>query len=124
MPSETDLLRDDLFYRISTITIHVPPLRERNEDIQLLTEHFLHMYAQKYERPITAFLRRHISACLAHPWPGNVRELQNVIERAVLLAKDIRIEPIDLPFDNGALPEGSSPAAGWDVPPNMTLERY
>src|SRR3989449_7340008 len=46
------LLRDDLFYRISTITIHVPPLRERNEDIQLLTEHFLHMYAQKYERAI------------------------------------------------------------------------
>src|SRR3984893_8489354 len=116
------LLRDDLFYRISTITIHVPPLRERNEDIQLLTEHFLHMYAQKYERPITGVSQAAYQRLFGHPWPGNVRELQNVIERAVLLAKDVRIEPIDLPFDNGSLPEGSSPAAGWDVPPNMTLE--
>src|SRR5438034_162543 len=116
------ILRDDLFYRISTITIHVPPLRERNEDIQLLTDHFLHMYAQKYERPIAGVSQAAYQRLFGHAWPGNVRELQNVIERAVLLAKDNKIEPIDLPFDNGALPEGSSPAAGWDVPPNMTLE--
>jgi DNA-binding NtrC family response regulator len=51
-----------------------------------------------------------------------VRELQNVIERAVLLAKDKQIEPIDLPFDNGTLPEGTSSNVTWDVPPNMTLE--
>ena len=51
-----------------------------------------------------------------------MRELQNVIERAVLLAKDTRIEPIDLPFEDGTMPEGSSTQAGWDVPPNMTLE--
>ena len=57
-----------------------------------------------------------------HGWPGNVRELQNVIERAVLLAKGNRIEPVDLPFDNGSLPEGSPVGLGWDVPPNMTLE--
>jgi DNA-binding NtrC family response regulator len=116
------LLRDDLFYRISTITIHVPPLRERSEDIQLLTEHFLHMYAQKYERPITGVSQAAYQRLFGHAWPGNVRELQNVIERAVLLAKDTRIEPIDLPFDSGAMPEGSAAASGWDVPPNMTLE--
>ncbi len=116
------LLRDDLFYRISTITIHVPPLRERSEDIQLLTEHFLHMYAQKYERPITGVSQAAYQRLFGHAWPGNVRELQNVIERAVLLAKDTRIEPIDLPFDSGAMPEGSAVASGWDVPPNMTLE--
>src|ERR687895_229733 len=116
------LLRDDLFYRISTITIHVPPLRERSEDIQLLTEHFLHMYAQKYERPITGVSQAAYQRLFAHTWPGNVRELQNVIERAVLLAKGSRIEPVDLPFDNGTLPEGSQVGAGWDVPPNMTLE--
>src|SRR6266850_2346403 len=116
------LLRDDLFYRISTITIHVPPLRERSEDTQLLTEHFLHMYAQKYERPITGVSQAAYQRLFGHTWPGNVRELQNVIERAVLLAKDTRIEPIDLPFDNGALPEGTSVGTGWDVPPNMTLE--
>src|SRR5712675_1847467 len=116
------LLRDDLFYRISTITIHVPPLRERSEDIQLLTEHFLKMYAQKYDRGITGVSQAAYQKLFAHIWPGNVRELQNVIERAVLLAKGNRVEPVDLPFDNGTLPEASSDGGGWDVPPNMTLE--
>jgi DNA-binding NtrC family response regulator len=115
------LLRDDLFYRISTITIHVPPLRERSEDIQLLTEHFLKSYAKKYDRPITGVSQAAYQRLFAHGWPGNVRELQNVLERAVLLAKSTKIEPFDLPFDNGTLPEGAA-AAAWDVPPNMTLE--
>jgi DNA-binding NtrC family response regulator len=116
------LLRDDLFYRISTITIHVPPLRDRSEDIQLLTEHFLHMYAQKYDRQIGGVSQAAYQRLFSHAWPGNVRELQNVIERAVLLAKGNRVEPVDLPFDNGSLPEGSTAGTGWDVPPNMTLE--
>jgi DNA-binding NtrC family response regulator len=116
------LLRDDLFYRISTITIHVPPLRDRSEDIQLLTEHFLRMYAQKYDRQIAGVSQAAYQRLFGHTWPGNVRELQNVIERAVLLAKGNRVEPVDLPFDNGSLPEGSSAGTGWDVPPNMTLE--
>lgn len=116
------LLRDDLFYRISTITIHVPPLRERTEDIQLLTDHFLKEYAHKYDRQITGVSQAAYQRLFAHQWPGNVRELQNVIERAVLLAKANKIEPVDLPFDNGSLPEGGASAGGWDVPPNMTLE--
>jgi len=116
------LLRDDLFYRISTITIHVPPLRDRMEDIQLLTDHFIKMYAQKYERPIAGVSQAAYQRLFGHPWPGNVRELQNVIERAVLLAKGERIEPVDLPFDNGEAPGNASPALSWDVPPNMTLE--
>jgi transcriptional regulator with PAS, ATPase and Fis domain len=115
-------LRDDLFYRISTITIHVPPLRERTEDIQLLTDHFFKMYANKYERAITGVSQAAYQRLFAHAWPGNVRELQNVIERAVLLAKSNKIEPVDLPFDNGSLPEGSAQNMAWDVPPNMTLE--
>jgi DNA-binding NtrC family response regulator len=115
-------LRDDLFYRISTITIHVPPLRERSEDIQLLTDHFLHLYAQKYERPIAGVSQAAYQRLFGHSWPGNVRELQNVIERAVLLAKDNKIEPVDLPFDNGTVPEGSSLGNAWDIPPNMKLE--
>jgi len=115
-------LRDDLFYRISTITIHVPPLRERMEDIQLLTDHFLKLYAEKYDRPIAGVSQSAYERLFSHPWPGNVRELQNVIERAVLLAKGERIEPVDLPFDNGGSSSSSSPALSWDVPPNMTLE--
>src|SRR6266850_2447108 len=116
------LLRDDLFYRISTITIHVPPLRDRSEDIQLLTEHFLRMYAQKYDRQIAGVSQAAYQRLFGHTWPGNVRELQNVIERAVLLAKGNRVEPVDLPFDNGSLPEGSPAGTGWDVPVNMSLE--
>ncbi len=116
------LLRDDLFYRISTITIHVPPLRERSEDIQLLTDHFFKMYANKYERGVTAVSQAAYQRLFAHAWPGNVRELQNVIERAVLLAKTEKIEPVDLPFDSGELPDGGADGSAWDIPPNMTLE--
>ncbi|CAN5352202.1 MAG: sigma-54-dependent transcriptional regulator [Pyrinomonadaceae bacterium] len=116
------ILRDDLFYRISTITIHVPPLRERTEDIQLLAEHFFKMYARKYQRPITGISQAAYQRLFAHTWPGNVRELQNVLERAVLLAKTNKIEPVDLPFENGTPPEKMAQGTGWDVPPNMTLE--
>src|SRR5882672_4219785 len=116
------VLRDDLFYRISTITIHVPPLRERTDDIQLLTDHFLKHYSQKYDRQISGVSQAAYQRLFAHSWPGNVRELQNVIERAVLLAKSATIEPFDLPFDNGTTLEGSAINSGWDVPPNMTLE--
>lgn len=116
------LLRDDLFYRISTITIHVPPLRDRSEDIEDLTKHFLEMYAKKYERPVGGVSPAAYQRLFGHSWPGNVRELQNVIERAVLLAKGNRVEPVDLPFDNGSLPEGSPAGTGWDVPANMSLE--
>src|SRR5882762_10475154 len=103
------LLRDDLFYRISTITIHVPPLRERMEDIQLLTDHFLTVYAEKYERPIAGISQSVYQRLFSHPWPGNVRELQNVIERAVLLAKGERVDTVDLPFDNGGPANAASP---------------
>src|SRR2546423_4038162 len=116
------MLRDDLFYRISTITIHVPPLRERAEDIQLLAEHFLKMYSRKYHRPITGISQAAYQRLFSHTWPGNVRELQNVLERAVLLAKGNKIEPVDLPFDNGTLPEKAARGTPGDVPPNMTLE--
>jgi DNA-binding NtrC family response regulator len=80
------------------------------------------MYAQKYERAIGAVSQAAYQRLFGHAWPGNVRELQNVIERAVLLAKANKIEPVDLPFDNGTLPEGTQAGTGWDVPPNMTLE--
>jgi DNA-binding NtrC family response regulator len=115
-------LRDDLFYRISTITIHVPPLRERTEDIQLLAEHFFKMYARKYQRGVNGISQAAYQRLFSHAWPGNVRELQNVIERAVLLAKTNKIDPVDLPFDNGSLPDKGAQGGGWDVPPNMTLE--
>jgi DNA-binding NtrC family response regulator len=113
------LMREDLFYRISTITINVPPLRERAEDLQLLTDFFFHKFKDKYNRPLQGFSQSAYHRVFAHRWPGNVRELQNAIERAVLLAKGTRIEPEDLPFGDQIIE--TIPEAFY-VPPNMTLE--
>lgn len=79
--------REDLFYRINTIEITIPPLRERGEDIILLAEHFLTVYAHKYDKKVATLNRDARQRLLRHTWPGNVRELMHTIERAVLLAK-------------------------------------
>jgi len=113
------LMREDLFYRISTITINVPPLRERAEDLQLLTDFFFQKFKDKYSRPLQGFTQTAYHRIFAHRWPGNVRELQNAIERAVLLAKGSRVEPEDLPFGEQSLED--TPQAFY-IPPEMTLE--
>jgi transcriptional regulator with PAS, ATPase and Fis domain len=79
--------REDLLYRINTIEITIPPLRERGEDIILLAEHFLHTYANKYNKVVKTLNRDARQKLLRHTWPGNVRELMHAVERAVLLAK-------------------------------------
>lgn len=78
--------RQDLLYRINTLEIHLPPLRERGEDVILLAEHFLEKFAHKYKRPITSLSRDALEKISSYSWPGNVRELQNVMERAVILS--------------------------------------
>ncbi|MDQ3012553.1 MAG: sigma 54-interacting transcriptional regulator, partial [Acidobacteriota bacterium] len=113
------MMREDLFYRISTITINVPPLRERAEDLQLLTDFFFQKFKDKYSRPLQGFSQSAYQRVFAHRWPGNVRELQNAIERAVLLAKGSRIEPEDLPFGNQT---NEDELQAFYVPPHMTLE--
>jgi DNA-binding NtrC family response regulator len=77
--------REDLLYRLNTVEIHLPALRERTEDIAVLATHFLDKLAARYSKPITGFSRDALAALLAHPWPGNVRELEHTIERAVVL---------------------------------------
>ena len=79
--------REDLLYRINTIEITIPPLRERGEDIILLAEHFLKTYAHKYNKKVTTLNRDARQRLLRHSWPGNVRELMHAVERAVLLSK-------------------------------------
>jgi DNA-binding NtrC family response regulator len=78
--------REDLLYRLNTVVIHLPPLRERRSDIDALARHFLAIYAARYRKPITAFDPEAASILQAHGWPGNVRELAHSIERAVLMA--------------------------------------
>ncbi|MBR9989321.1 MAG: sigma-54-dependent Fis family transcriptional regulator [Gemmatimonadetes bacterium] len=87
--------RQDLFYRLSVLPIHLPPLRERGEDVLRLAEHFLSAITAEYETPGLTLTREVRDALIAHDWPGNVRELRNAIERAVLLASDgLRIEDL------------------------------
>jgi DNA-binding NtrC family response regulator len=88
--------REDLLFRINTIEIHLPPLRERREDIPLLAAHFLQQYAARYRKPAAKFQPETMRALLGYAWPGNVRELAHAVERAVLLAEDDTVRPVDL----------------------------
>jgi DNA-binding NtrC family response regulator len=88
--------RADLLYRLNTIHIQLPPLRERGDDIVLLAQRFLNQHAQHHRRAVTSFSEAALSALRRYPWPGNVRELNHVIERAVLMARGSAIEPADL----------------------------
>ena len=88
--------REDLLYRLNTVEIQLPPLRDRQEDITALALHFLKLRAARYNRPITGFDREATQALLEYRWPGNIRELEHVIERAVLMAQDTRIRVEDL----------------------------
>ena len=89
--------REDLYYRLNVIPIFVPPLRERKDDIPLLASYFLQKSSKEKQKEITNFSPEVMEILLAHSWPGNVRELENVIEHAVIIAKQDKIFPKDLP---------------------------
>jgi DNA-binding NtrC family response regulator len=91
--------REDLLFRLNTIEIHVPALRERREDIPLLAMHFLRRYASHYRRPIQQFETSALQLLMQHSWPGNVRELDHTIERAVLMCRGEQILRADLGVD-------------------------
>jgi len=95
--------REDLYYRLNVVTIQLPPLREREEDIPLLAQHFLRKFAVENQKEITGFSPEATDFLLKYEWPGNVRELENAIERAVILAKSSSIEVADLPRENRLL---------------------
>jgi len=108
--------REDLFFRLNVIRIHLPPLRERPEDLIDLAHHFLRRASERLERPIRGFDGSAMRRIRAHRWPGNVRELQNAIERAVLLAEGPRIRAADLSLFEAA---GAKRSRGWcpELPP-------
>ena len=88
--------RQDLLFRLNTIEIRLPPLRDRREDIAVLAAHFLRQHADHYRKPLTGFDEGAIKVLLAHAWPGNVRELDHAVERAVLMAQGDTIRAADL----------------------------
>ncbi len=87
----TGKFREDLFYRLNVITIDLPPLRQRKEDIPLLVEFFLNRYSKENERPARRITPEALRPLLSYSWPGNVRELENVIERAVVLSAGVDV---------------------------------
>jgi Nif-specific regulatory protein len=101
--------RSDLFYRLNVITIHLPPLRERPDDIPRLTQHFIDKYSQETGKRMQGISPEALAMLKRHPWRGNIRELENCIERAVILANDTVIEPNDLLLkmngNSGPVPE-------------------
>jgi DNA-binding NtrC family response regulator len=90
-----NLFREDLYYRINTIVIEIPPLRDRGEDIVLLAEHFLKEYANKYEKFYLKFSSKTLDKLMKYNWPGNVRELQHTVEKAVILCDSDVLTPDD-----------------------------
>jgi two-component system, NtrC family, response regulator HydG len=89
--------REDLYYRLNVVTVRVPPLRERPEDIRVLAQHYLRVYSAKNGRKLDGFTAEALERLEAYAWPGNVRELENLVERSVLLARKDRIDAEDLP---------------------------
>jgi len=100
---EKQEFREDLYYRLNVVSIELPPLRERKEDIPLLAEHFLHKFAAENRKEVTEFSPEVIESLLAYDWPGNIRELENSIERAIILSRDSSITTADLRQENVSL---------------------
>jgi DNA-binding NtrC family response regulator len=92
--------RQDLLFRLNTVEIRLPPLRDRGEDIPLLAEHFLKMHRERYRRPIVGFTGEALDALRQHLWPGNVRELDHVVERAVLMSTGNVVTAFDLALES------------------------
>jgi DNA-binding NtrC family response regulator len=112
-----ELLRSDLYFRINTIQIEVPPLREREEDVIDMAMHFLQVFSQKYNKPSLKFTSSAIDALHTYDWPGNVRELKHTVEKAVILSESdiLDVELLNLQQKESAIPDPSS---------NLTLEDY
>lgn len=103
-------LREDLYYRINTIELTIPPLRDRMEDVPMLAEHFLQIYGEKYKKAGIQFSQNAYNQMLNYTWRGNVRELEHAIERAVLLSRGGKIESMDLLQANGTAVSSEFPA--------------
>jgi len=104
--------REDLYWRLNVVHIHIPPLRERPLDVPVLAEHFLSRFAQSMSRRPMRFSAEALSALASYPWPGNVRELQNAIERAVVVGRGEVVQAADLPLRVTQSPSAAVPGPG------------
>jgi DNA-binding NtrC family response regulator len=109
--------RQDLLYRLNTVEIELPPLRERAEDIPILADHFMRNYARKYGRPVRKLSPDAMATITSHPWPGNVRSLRHALERAVILCEGDTLRASDFPLPR----VDSAPGQAEDERPATTL---
>jgi transcriptional regulator with PAS, ATPase and Fis domain len=114
---ENKSFREDLYYRINAIELEIPPLRDRKEDIPLLSEFFLRKYTRQYQKPGLKFSAKAMDQLMSHSWPGNIRELEHAIEKAVILAEKDLISQIGLTSRT----EGTSGAASLST---LNLEAH
>ncbi len=117
---ENGNFREDLYYRLNVVSVKIPLLRERKDDILLLADYFLKKYSDKNKKMIKGFTPRTIDLLMRHTWPGNVRELENSVERSVILAREEVITPEHLPdaikaLDGGDAPEDTGFSAGQSL---------
>ncbi len=103
--------REDLYYRINVVSIPLPPLRERDEDVVLIARYLLDRLTREYERPVTGFSQEAIIALRKHTWPGNIRELENRLKKAIVLADGAQLTPDDLDLDEAMLTDQILPLA-------------
>jgi two-component system nitrogen regulation response regulator NtrX len=113
--------RQDLFYRLNVIQIHLPPLRERPEDIEPLFLHFLEQASREMGQPLRPVEPTVLERLRRHPWPGNVRELRNLAERLAIVAPESGVGPADLPLGPGEAPP---PGVGEDILAATTFNEF
>jgi len=117
---EEGAFRNDLYYRLNVLPLHIPPLRERHEDIPELAQFFLQRFRHETKKPVRGFTDEAMDALLSYTWPGNVRELENAVERAVVICQNDMIQPSDLVLQNaGEVPNDTY--SGRDLKDSVTM---
>ncbi|MFH0845088.1 MAG: sigma-54 dependent transcriptional regulator [Pseudomonadota bacterium] len=119
---EAGRLREDLFYRLNVVTITIPPLKERREDIPLLAQHFLKIFTDKNRKTVKGFTPQAMDRLVKHDWPGNVRELMNAVERGVVLSRSEYLHVEDLPFIPQDERSDKEPSMKESIPTDMPLD--
>jgi two-component system response regulator HydG len=119
---EEGRFREDLYYRLNVVTLDIPPLRERREDIPLLAQHFLDLFTEKNHKQIKGFTPHTMDRLLKYDWPGNVRELMNAVERGVVLSRSEYLDDEEMPLDLDEGSPGKEMPGKEAIPAELPLE--
>jgi two-component system response regulator HydG len=119
---ESGRFREDLYYRLNVVTLAVPALRERREDIPLLAQHFLDSFAEKNRKHIKGFTPQAMDRLVRYHWPGNVRELMNAVERGVILCRGDYVSEMDFPLSVSDIPPPEKESAREELSVDLPLE--